>query len=42
MCLIMFRAYDSGIDTSVERAAIGRRASETELDLMLLLTGKLQ
>lgn len=42
MCLTMFRAYDSGFDKSVERAAIGRRASETELDLMLLLTGKLQ
>jgi aminoglycoside phosphotransferase (APT) family kinase protein len=41
MCLTMFRAYDSGFDRSVERAAIGRRASETELDLMLLLTGKL-
>jgi len=41
MCLTMFRAWDSGFDKSVERAAIGRRASETELDLMLLLTGKL-
>jgi aminoglycoside phosphotransferase (APT) family kinase protein len=41
MCLTMFRAYDSGADPSVERAAIGRRASETELDLMLMLTGKL-
>jgi aminoglycoside phosphotransferase (APT) family kinase protein len=41
MCLTMFRVYDSGMDPSVERAAIGRRASETELDLMLLLTGKL-
>lgn len=41
MCLTMFRAYESGLDRSVERAAIGRRASETELDLMLLLTGKL-
>lgn len=41
MCLTMFRVYDTGMDPSVERAAIGRRASETELDLMLLLTGKL-
>ncbi len=41
MCLTMFRVYDSGMDPSVERAAIGRRASETELDLMLMLTGKL-
>jgi aminoglycoside phosphotransferase (APT) family kinase protein len=39
MCLIMFRAYDSGLDSSVERAAIGRRASETELDLALMLKG---
>jgi len=41
MCLTMFRVYDTGMDPSVERAAIGRRASETELDLMLMLTGKL-
>jgi aminoglycoside phosphotransferase (APT) family kinase protein len=41
MCLTMFRVYDTGVDRSVERAAIGRRASETELDLMLMLTGRL-
>jgi aminoglycoside phosphotransferase (APT) family kinase protein len=41
MCLIMFRAYDSGMDKTVERAAIGRRASETELDLVLMMRGKL-
>ena len=41
MCLTMYRVYETGMDTSVERAAIGRRASETELDLMLMLTGKL-
>lgn len=41
MCLIMFRAYDTGMDASVERAAIGRRASECELDLVLMLQGKL-
>lgn len=41
MCLTMYRVYESGLDPSVERAAIGRRASETELDLMLLLTGRL-
>lgn len=41
MCLIMFRAYDSGLDKTVERAAIGRRASETELDLVLMMQGKL-
>jgi aminoglycoside phosphotransferase (APT) family kinase protein len=37
MCLIMYGIYDSGIDKSVERAAIGRRASETEIDLLLML-----
>jgi aminoglycoside phosphotransferase (APT) family kinase protein len=41
MCLIMFRAFDTGLDPSVERAAIGRRASETELDLALMLKGVL-
>jgi aminoglycoside phosphotransferase (APT) family kinase protein len=41
MCLIMFRAFDAGLDKTVERAAIGRRASETELDLVLMLQGKL-
>ncbi len=39
MCLIMYGIYDSGIDKSVERAAIGRRASETEIDLLLMLEG---
>lgn len=41
MCLIMYRAFESGLDPSVERAAIGRRASETELDLALMLKGLL-
>ncbi|MBU6371770.1 MAG: phosphotransferase family protein [Alphaproteobacteria bacterium] len=41
MCLTMFRAYDSGLDKTVERAAIGRRSSETELDLILMMRGKL-
>lgn len=41
MCLIMFRAFDSGADKTVERAAIGRRASETELDLALMMKGLL-
>jgi aminoglycoside phosphotransferase (APT) family kinase protein len=41
MCLLMYRAYESGLDRSVERAAIGRRASETELDLVLMLQEKL-
>lgn len=39
MCLIMYGIYESGVDRSVERAAIGRRASETEIDLLRLLAG---
>ena len=41
MCLTMYRAFESGLDKTVERAAIGRRASETELDLVLMMRGKL-
>ncbi|MBI1188766.1 MAG: phosphotransferase [Alphaproteobacteria bacterium] len=41
MCLTMYRAYETGMDASVERAAIGRRASECELDLVLMMQGKL-
>jgi len=37
MCLIMYQAYATGVDPSVERAMIGRRVSETEIDLMNLL-----
>jgi len=37
MCMLMVSAFRSGIDRSIERAAIGRRASETEIDLMNLL-----
>ena len=37
MCMIMYEAYRSGADPSVERAAIGRRVSETEIDLINLL-----
>lgn len=37
MCLMMLGVFDSGVDRSVERAAIGRRASETEIDLLALL-----
>ncbi len=37
MCLIMVAAFRSGMDRSVERATIGRRASETEIDLLNLL-----
>jgi aminoglycoside phosphotransferase (APT) family kinase protein len=37
MCLTMYLAYATGADASVERAMIGRRASETEIDLVALL-----
>lgn len=37
MCLIMYQTYASGADPSVERAMIGRRTSETEIDLVALL-----
>lgn len=39
MCMVMYEAYRSGADPSVERAAIGRRVSETEIDLVNLLEG---
>lgn len=39
MCMIMYEAFRSGADRSVERAAIGRRVSETEIDLLNLLEG---
>ena len=34
MCLDMAQAWRDGVDRSVERVAVGRRASETELDLL--------
>ncbi len=37
MCMMMVDAFRSGRDRSVERATIGRRASETEIDLVNLL-----
>ena len=37
MCLMMYASYAVGADLSVERAMIGRRASETEIDLVALL-----
>ncbi|MEM8616643.1 MAG: phosphotransferase family protein [Pseudomonadota bacterium] len=37
MCMIMYEAFRSGADPSVERAAIGRRVSETEIDLINLM-----
>ena len=37
MCMMMYESFRTGIDTSVERAAIGRRVSEAEMDLVNLL-----
>jgi len=37
MCLMMYASFASGADRSIERAMIGRRASETEIDLALLM-----
>ena len=37
MCMMQYSVFESGVDRSVERAAIGRRASETEIDLLALL-----
>jgi aminoglycoside phosphotransferase (APT) family kinase protein len=37
MCMTMFATHKSGLDRSVERATIGRRVSETELDLLTLI-----
>ena len=39
MCMIMYSAFKTGADPSVERAAIGRRVSETEMDLINLFEG---
>jgi len=41
VCLKMLDMYRSGRDPSLERAAIGRRLSEAEVDLLLLLDGEL-
>jgi aminoglycoside phosphotransferase (APT) family kinase protein len=40
MCMMMLSVFERGIDRSVERAAIGRRASEAEIDLLALLAGE--
>lgn len=37
MCMIMYEAFRTGADASVERAAIGRRVSECEIDLINLI-----
>lgn len=39
MCMSMYEVFRTGFDRSVERAAIGRRSSETEIDLVNLLIG---
>lgn len=40
VCLIMLEMYRSGQDPGLERAAVGRRLSEAEIDLLLLLEGE--
>lgn len=37
MCLMMYSSFASGQDRSIERAMIGRRTSETEIDLVSLM-----
>lgn len=37
MCMIMYESFRTGATPSVERAAIGRRVSETEIDLLNLI-----
>lgn len=37
ICMMMVGAYRGGVDRSVERAMIGRRISEAEIDLLALL-----
>jgi aminoglycoside phosphotransferase (APT) family kinase protein len=39
-CMQMYEAFRSSFDRSVERAAIGRRSSECEIDLVNLLIGR--
>ena len=39
MCMTMYQAFAQGADRTVERATIGRRSSETEIDLVNLLYG---
>jgi aminoglycoside phosphotransferase (APT) family kinase protein len=40
MCLIMYQAFETGADPSIERAMIGRRTSEAEIDLLNLMEGR--
>jgi len=41
VCLTMLEMYRSGADATLERAAVGRRVTESEIDLLLLLEGRL-
>jgi len=41
VCLTMIEMFRSGQDQSLERAAVGRRMSESEIDLLLLLDQEL-
>lgn len=38
MCMIMYESYRSKASPTVERAAIGRRVSETEIDLLNIIS----
>lgn len=40
ICLMMYKSFELGVDRSVERAAIGRRVSETEIDLVDMMFGE--
>ncbi|MCC5857209.1 MAG: phosphotransferase family protein [Ectothiorhodospiraceae bacterium] len=42
ICQRMAEAFISGEDPTVERAAIGRRSSETEIDLLMLIDPRLR
>ncbi|MET3667104.1 phosphotransferase family protein [Caulobacter sp. 1776] len=37
MCLMMYHSFATGADRSIERAMIGRRTSEAEIDLVALM-----
>ena len=37
VCLTMLELHESGVDPGLERAAVGRRLSESEIDILLLL-----
>ncbi len=41
MCLMMYQSWAGGVEASVERPMIGRRVSETEIDLIHLLEASL-